>query len=449
MKEEATFLKKILKPNDKLIIACSGGPDSMCLLYILLQIKKVIPIKIICAHINHKKRKESDFEFKMVQDYCHRNQILFEGIEFLNYPDGNFHFNSHQMRHDYFEKLIKKYQANYLVTAHHGDDLIETILMRLTRGSSFKGYAGFSDIEVQKDYTVIRPFVTTTKKEILKFNQEKNIPYCIDKSNEKDQYTRNRYRHQILPFLKEENKNVHLKFKEFHDKLCRIDEFLVKIIANGLTECLENDNLLIVEWKKLEDFLQREILHQYLKNIYQNDIYLLTDVHINNIIKLLKSEKSNGTISLPKSKIGIKNYLSFKIVDRNNQNSYHIKLEENTFLPNGSSFKKIKESFKQGNDIIRLDSREINGPLYVRTREISDVIEVKNLKGHQKVKKIFIDKKIPPEMRNYWPIVTDNKNQIIWIPGLKKSKFDKNLNEKYDIIYKYDFSKEKKYVTEK
>lgn len=91
MKEEATFLKKILKPNDKLIIACSGGPDSMCLLYILLQIKKVIPIKIICAHINHKKRKESDFEFKMVQDYCHRNQILFEGIEFLNYPDGNFH----------------------------------------------------------------------------------------------------------------------------------------------------------------------------------------------------------------------------------------------------------------------------------------------------------------------------------------------------------------------
>ena len=93
---------------------------------------------------------------------------------------------------------------------------------------------------------------------------------------------------------------------------------------------------------------------------------------------------------------------------------------------------------------MRLDSKEITLPLKVRTRKKGDVMTLKNVKGSKKVKDIFIDEKIPLEKRNIWPVVTDAKGVILWVPGLKKSNFDKNNNEFYDIIYKYVVSEEKR-----
>ena len=265
-------LNKLLFANDIIVFACSGGPDSMCLFHQLLEIQKKIKITLICAHVNHKKRIESDNEYQFVRKYCLEHHVVFEGIEFQHYKKGNFEANAHQMRRDFFESIIQKYHANYFMTAHHGDDLMETVLMRLTRGSSFLGYAGFQAIEKRKNYTVIRPLITMTKENILNYNQKHHLPFVIDHTNEEDNYLRNRYRHHLLPVLKKENKNIHLKFLKYQEKICQINEFLVKIMANTLTECVVNDNVLIDEFKRLDPVIQQMVLENYLYQIYNNDI---------------------------------------------------------------------------------------------------------------------------------------------------------------------------------
>ena len=134
-------LKKTLPNNQTIIAAISGGPDSIVLLNLLLQVKKEKNLKIVCAHVNHKLRKESANEAQMIKNYCQKNNVIFEYMEINEYK-GNTENYARKKRYEFFEKLIKKYSSPFLLTAHHGDDLVETIIMRLIRGSSLKGYGG-------------------------------------------------------------------------------------------------------------------------------------------------------------------------------------------------------------------------------------------------------------------------------------------------------------------
>ena len=109
-----------------------------------------------------------------------------------------------------------------MFTAHHGDDLMETILMHILRGGSIYGYSGFDFIVDKGDYKIVRPLVYLSKDEIEKYDEELNIPYAIDESNLEDHYTRNRFRHHVLPFLKSEEKDAHLKFLNFASNLKRM-----------------------------------------------------------------------------------------------------------------------------------------------------------------------------------------------------------------------------------
>ena len=201
MEEVYNFIRnKIdLKPGDTIIVGVSGGPDSMALLYILNEFKNKIDLNLICAHVNHCQRKESDVEENYVRNYCKENNIIFECIKINNWGDDNFENEARSARYNFFEDLINNYDAKYLMTAHHADDLMETILMRIVRGSTLKGYSGFSRIVDRNNYKIIRPLITLTKDEILEFNKINNIKYYIDSTNNEDFHTRNRYRHVVFP----------------------------------------------------------------------------------------------------------------------------------------------------------------------------------------------------------------------------------------------------------
>ena len=441
MKTEQKFLEELLKENDTIVFACSGGPDSMCLLTLLLKLRKKKNLHLICAHVNHNVRTESKEEYQFVKKYCEERNIVFEGLEITSYEKGNFHNQAHQKRREFFGSIVQKYHANHLMTAHHGDDLMETILMRFTRGSSVEGLIGFPKIKQEDGYQLIRPLITATKSQIKEYIDREKIPYVIDASNEKEKYTRNRYRHKILPFLKSENKNVHLKFLQFGEYMCRINEFLVKFTENALTNCTKNDTLLVVEMKKYDTLIQQEIMKKYLYRIYKDDIVLLKEKHVREILSFIHSKKSNITMNLPKNYIAIKSYDILKVEKSAKKESIKIELKDEVKKDHYRIYK-VEETEEKGNNIIRLNSEEIAFPIFIRNRKQEDKIQSKHLNGHQKVKKIFIDKKIPLKMREEWPILTDAKDQILWIPNLKKSKFDKEKNEKYDIIYKYEISKE-------
>ena len=148
MDKATLFLKDKLKEysNPSIVVACSGGPDSMALLNLCLELRKDMNLNIVCAHVNHNVREESASEKLFVESVCKKNNIIFEYMKIENYSDDNFENEARTKRYTYFEELLKKHNAPYLLTAHHGDDLVETILMRITRGSTLKGYSGFSNV---------------------------------------------------------------------------------------------------------------------------------------------------------------------------------------------------------------------------------------------------------------------------------------------------------------
>ena len=424
--------------NDTIVVGCSAGPDSMALIDMLLKVRSKYNLSLIVAHINHNVRKESYEEAEYMKLYCKANDLVFETMVIENYGDDNFHNEAHNIRYHYFESLVHKYHANYLMTAHHGDDLIETILMRMVRGSNLKGYSGFKEIVDMGDYKIVRPLIHFTKEQLKDYDLINGIKYYIDASNEKDKYTRNRYRKYVLPFLKEEDENVHQKFYKFSNTLEEVNHYIEKERNKVFKRVVKNGSILIDSFIQEDIFMQKEILYSLLNDYYNDDLILLNDKHIDLILKTIHSKKANVFVNLPNDVIARKSYntLEFRRVSELIC-GYEIEFDHYVYLPNQHSIEAISEEDNNSNFVCRLDSKKVTLPLVVRTRKLGDKMKVKGLNGSKKIKDIFIDSKVPIEERDSWPIVVDSSGNVVWIPGIKKSIFDKNKNENYDIILKY------------
>ena len=169
------FLKSKLSNEDTVIVACSGGPDSMC----LLDIVKSVTNNIIVACVNHNIRESSKEEFEYVKGFTNKNNLKFEGLELTFNTLANFECNARNKRYEFLNELLEKYHGKYILTAHHGDDLIETILMRLTRGSKLSGYIGIK----KENNKYLRPLLYVTKKDIIEYLDNNQIKYFIDETN--------------------------------------------------------------------------------------------------------------------------------------------------------------------------------------------------------------------------------------------------------------------------
>lgn len=423
-------IKKEIK-DETVVVATSGGPDSMCLLNLIKDTNK----KIICAHVNHKLREESNEEAKMVKDYCTSNNITYEYYEITSYK-GNTENYAREKRYEFFEKILKKYNSKYLLTAHHGDDLIETILMRIIRGN-LDNLEGFKKISKRDNYYIYRPLITKTKEDILNYCKTNNIKYALDKTNFEDIYTRNRIRKYILPELKKENKNIHKNFIKLSNKVQNYEEYINKEVEKKLKEIYKNSTIDIIKLNTEENIIKEKIVYKILKKTYKENIKYIKQNHINSIIKSLENKKPNIIVYLPKNKIFIKKYNKAVIENKKEKIEYNYILKDEIKLPNSHIIKVINDKEETSNYIIKLNTKDIKLPLHIRTKKDGDKIKIKGLNGSKKIKDIFIDEKIPKEERKIYPILTDDKDNVLWIPGLKKSEFDKSKTKNYDIIIKY------------
>lgn len=432
MKKEIDFLKKNIENNSTVIVACSGGPDSMCLLNLVNSLKETMNLNVIVAHVDHNVRKESKEEAKMVESYALNNNLTFELMEIISYNNDTFSENeARKKRYDFFKELQKKYNASILLTAHHGDDLIETILMRLTRGSNLNGYIGIREITTNQNFKILRPLLTTTKKDIIKYLDENNINYAIDKTNDEMIHTRNRYRKIILPFLKKENPLVHEKYLKFSKELIEYDKFVTSYIKSK--NFIQDDKILIIKLKDESDFIKRKCLEIIIKELQKNDYFDISDEQINLLMRLYNL--SNKSVDLNNNYQGINSY--GKIFIRKKEISFkkEIILDKDTEYGNFRFYYNIN-AMNKSNSCIALDTTTIKLPLKIRTIQEKDRMNVKNLNGSKKVSDIFINSKVPKYEREGYPILVDSNDEILWIPNIKKSKFAKDKSEKYDIIIK-------------
>ena len=259
-----------------------------------------------------------------------------------------------------------------------------------------------------------------------------------DSSNTKDVYTRNRFRKYIVPEFKKEDKNVHEKFYKFSKTLLEYNDYIDKQVSKKYSKICPDNVLNIEEFLKQEKLIQEKIIYLMLEKIYQDDLMLINDKHCEIIHNLILSNKPNATIHLPNNIQAIKSYNTLELCKLNLKNDiYEIQIEEYLNLPNGKNIEVIKSTKLDDNNICRLDSKSIKLPLYVRNRHDGDKMTVKGMLGRKKISDIFIDCKISSKDRELWPIVCDSDDNIVWLPGLKKSKFCKEKSENCDIILKY------------
>lgn len=418
--------------DNYVVVGVSAGPDSMCLLNLLE--KKTN--KIIVCHINHNIREQSIIEEEYLKTYCQEHNLIFESMTIKEYKENNFENEARKIRYKYYEEILNKYNSNKLFLAHHGDDLIETILMKIERVSNIEGYAGIKRISKLKNYDIIRPLLPYTKEDIITYNKSHNITYYIDSSNTNIDYTRNWYRHKVLPILKEKDKNIHLKFLKYSETLQEYNEYIDREINKKLSTIYQNNIINIDVLNKEDYFLKKNILYYIMNDVYNNESNIITEKHIQNILTMINSNKPNLSINMPQSKILVKEYNKLYIKKNIKEEKKYKIIFENTTKIDSLEIKKVSEEESDGNNICRLNSKNIKLPLYIRNRKDGDYIILKNSNYRKKVKEIFIENKLPISKRNNYPLLVDSDDKVLWIPNMKKSNLCYKKDENYDIIIK-------------
>ncbi|WNS75563.1 tRNA lysidine(34) synthetase TilS [Bacillus sp. DTU_2020_1000418_1_SI_GHA_SEK_038] len=440
-KVRAFLQRKGLKlDNKKLLIGVSGGPDSLALLHFLWSKKEQYNLQIIAAHVDHMFRgEESLAEAKFVQQFCEARKIPFE-MERVNVPQHiqktgkSSQIAARECRYQFFEKVMSNHETDYLVLGHHGDDQVETILMRLTRGSSGEARAGIAFLRPFGKGQILRPFLCLNRMQIEEYCLEHDLDPRRDPSNDKGIYSRNRFRKEIMPFLRKENPQVHEHFQRFSEEIQSDEFFLQELTVQKMNKVMDKKSaqeiiLNIRDFQAMPMPLQRRGIQLILNYLYKKKPASLSALHTENVFSLISNPHPSGTLHFPSGLNIVRSYEKCYFLFRSHSvQSYRFEIAGpgEVKLPTGSS---IVFEYTQGSGegfkphTLLLDCNAISLPIVIRTRENGDRMKLKGMQGSKKVKDIFIDKKVPLQERNTWPIVTDSKGEILWIPGLKESQY--------------------------
>lgn len=392
------FLKQynINLNNEKVVVAVSTGIDSMVLLDLL--IKSNLNLDIIIAHVNHKKRIQSDSEEEYIKNFSLKNHLKIYVKELSeeekNCP--NFQENARNIRKRFFEEVLHKENSKYLFLAHHLNDDIETILMRIVRGSNLKGYSGIEEFQYNNSYFTLRPLLKTLKDNIVDYAKNNNITYFEDSSNNEDDYTRNRFRHNIVPYLFKENNLLAKNFIDFKNKLLMAskisNEYRDLLIETRFKMLNDNKGFMFNkdEFIKLDYYMQIETLFHLLKD------YKLSKDNILELIKQINSSKTNIIFNYK-----IKNLSLVKEYDNIYCYFYNIQNENIDIDINGEGIYRIndklevvvtKNNYKTLPNYKKIWYNSNKLPVKVRTKKIGDVISFNG--GTKKVSRVLIDKKV-------------------------------------------------------
>ena len=233
------ILKTIKKYNliengDRLVIGVSGGPDSICLLHVLNELKNELNFKICVAHINHMIREEADSETEYVKEFCKKLEIecfikRIDVMKIANNLKRGTEETGRQIRYKFFDEVLEKTRSNKIATAHNNNDKVETILMNILRGS---GLSGLKGIEAIRDKKFIRPLIEISREEIEEYCEVNNLKPKIDKSNNENIYTRNKVRNVVIPYIKDEfNPNILKTINRLSEVATEENDYLNKVTA--------------------------------------------------------------------------------------------------------------------------------------------------------------------------------------------------------------------------
>ena len=415
IKKEFSFLKE-----SKLLVCVSGGVDSMVLINLLNRLKYNVSI----AHCNFNLRDdESDIDEDFVKNYAITNSIPFFSKSFITrIPKHSMQMAARNLRYKWFYSVLKVEELDYIITAHHLDDSLETFILNLSRASGIEGLTGIK----QLNDVIVRPLLVFSKNEILNYAKTNNIKWREDSTNKKNDYQRNQIRNEIIPLLKKLHPNFLDQSKKtmtFLKESNLIIENYIQIIKNEnfnlkddeiviSKDFIKNNSNLIFHLFKEYNFKYSDQILELCNSLSGKIIESNTHVLLSNRSNLVVKEKTNRIDQT--FEVGIKGLLS----------PIEMNIEVGEF----------KTKFNKKS--IYLSKKEIDFPLYLRKWKKGDVFFPFGMKGKKTVSKYYKDEKMSFfDKQNQWLLC--NNDEIVWVVGKRPDRRffkDNNASLKIEVL---------------
>ncbi len=401
--------QQLFQPHERILLAVSGGIDSMVMTHLFIHLGQNIAI----AHCNFELRgKESNGDEKFIHGFAQKHQIPFHTTRFNTRQYAEEHKISTQMaardlRYNWFNTIATEYHFSKIAIAHHANDLAETLLLNLIRGTGLKGLCSMAPI----NGNIIRPLLFTTREEIQKYATENNISYREDHSNASDDYARNYIRHHIIPELESLNPSLVKTFRQNVNYFSLAHTVTGKeLLAQEKLCCKKENETLHINIKALQDSgAPAFFLHEWLQ------VYGFNSTQIDDITAALNSQPGKQFYS--STHVAIKDREEIIVT------SYELRVtgdKKNTQLSTNFQFSvfnfQLEMPIPHKPNIAWLDADKLQLPLLVRPWQDGDSFIPLGMKGKKKISDCLIDIKMPLHQKENQLVVTSGEN-IVWLVG--------------------------------
>lgn len=433
----------MISDGDSVCVAVSGGADSMCLLELFLENREKLGISVSAAHVNHCIRgEESDRDENYVKNFCEKNGVFLHSVRIdipqLSEKEGiSTELCARNKRYEFFDSL----PFTKIATAHTGSDCIETMLMNLSRGTSLHGLCSIPPVRGK----FIRPLVFFTREDTENYCNDRNIRFVTDSTNLSDEYTRNKYRHYVLALLKKINVSFEQNALRCISSLREDDDYLSEaskiLFSDAFDE--ENQTLSSVMLRNAHPAVAKRVIADYFGKI------LGSDYEFRHITTLFDGLDKKTAVTLPS---GITVINDSGVIKKHGTAANNKRIFESvSFLPEEGFFGSFGSfninaytadiAKNVGLSEIALDLSEIKGKITIRGRQSGDKMSLAGRRCTKTLKKLFTEKKIPPEKRDTIPVFADNEG-VLFVPMLGiNSRCAKNDNTKKYLIIKTECDK--------
>lgn len=422
----------LLPPNSRLVLAISGGIDSVVLLDLLAQLKDAREWGLVVAHVDHKVRPGSDQDAIFVSELADRYGLPFR-LGQLN-PASSSEAELRRGRYDFLESVRQGEKADYIVTAHHGGDRIETAILNLVRGADRSGVVALKPTRGQ----IVRPLLGFTRGDILTYASLHDLPYREDPTNASPTYLRNVIRHQVLADAPVNDPHFRVKFVSKLDELeqlnSKIDYGLERLVEQ-VVEIIDQDKIVLSRtgFLKLPSIVRLNLFIHLIKKLNPN--ISLTTANLEVALDFLLNAKT-GTHRYLKNSLKISRSYDTLVISREPGEVVPVSKPESALLRVGGSlnfgdFVLDLSTASSGNgEAMKLTPMDV----YVRSWQPGDRIYQAQINGSRKLQDIFVDAKIPREQRSYWPVVVTRSNEVICVPTLAQDgRFTSDSDQAYHL----------------
>lgn len=436
----------LIQKGDQLLVGVSGGPDSIALLHGLHQLQKIGQWSLFVIHVNHGLRgEESDQDALFVRDFCQQRKIpcyirKVDVAAIVAQQGGNKQAIARQKRYEQFRLLAEELHIHKIMLAHHADDQAETILLHLLRGTGVSGLAGMRLKRRWKEKWLIRPLLGVTREEIEQYCREQQLNPRHDSSNDMPIYTRNRVRHELLPQLETFNPNIRISLCQLAEIVQDEEEVWEEQVESALKDCLlsetpERFTISTDRFRRLSVALQRRLVKLILNYLVKNGTSEITSETVEQVRRVMHHPHPSVQIDLPH---GLRLYRQYEQGIFTYQKA---SLSAGTFSPTllhipgithlSSTAGQIEAILTTqrwtemnrpcADDWMVFDADVLHFPLRARSRHSGDRMRCFGMNGSKAIKRLLMEAKIPVKEREAYPLIIDSYDQIIWVPGIRRS----------------------------